>query len=581
MNLHRLLPLVLGALGLASFVGSTGCSDDDPSLTPGSLPNGFVGVAYTQTFNASDFESTPEWSITAGALPPGLEFAEESGSRNTLSGQPLVAGSFVFELTVEGGGDRIARFYRLTINGGIIPLEISTTGLPNGRVGLNYDGFIAARGGRGPYTWTASNLAAGLSIGENGTPSTAIRGIPTEAVDRDVLIQVTDADTSTATAVLRLEISNGPPPLQIVTTSLPGAVRGVPYEATVTAMGGTETDYVWFGETLPEGLTIVDGTPSGTIMGTPTQEEAGQTVVEIAVADSGGVAASRVFTLTVSDPDPVFISQTTIPDGAVDVAYSETVRVVGGVPPYSWRVSSGALPPDLALSDTDSDRVTISGTPRQSGTFTFALEASDSLDDSAEVTYELFIVAGLLEVPDVTPPTATAGEFYTTEVTAVGGVPPYTWAITSGDLPAGLSLVDDGSALATVSGTPLRQGTFDSVVEVTDDVGATADTALNFVVGPALLPLLIETPTLADARPGEGIMADIVGAGGTGLEYAWRIADGTLPPGIVLSSTGTPSTVLLGVTNDAGDFDFTVELQDSAGTTAQQMLTITSTTATN
>jgi hypothetical protein len=79
-------------------------------------------------------------------------------------------------------------------------------------------------------------------------------------------------------------------------------------------------------------------------------------------------------------------------DGASIVLTAETINVAdpgqmvfkvsGGVAPYQYLVSSGALPPGDQLNTTinpdTSETVTLSGTPTQLGTSTFALLITDS-----------------------------------------------------------------------------------------------------------------------------------------------------------------------------------------------------------
>jgi hypothetical protein len=63
-----------------------------------------------------------------------------------------------------------------------------------------------------------------------------------------------------------------------------------------------------------------------------------------------------------------------------------------------------------------------------------------------------------------TLPTGTAGSAYTAPLSATGGVSPYAWTITSGSLPAGLTLSPSG----LISGTPTSAGTSTFAVQVSD-----------------------------------------------------------------------------------------------------------------
>jgi hypothetical protein len=87
------------------------------------------------------------------------------------------------------------------------------------------------------------------------------------------------------------------------------------------------------------------------------------------------------------------------------------------------------------------------------------------------VDLDLVVVAtlpapGPLEILTDSLPDASWGEEYSVTLQATGGVPPYTWSISAGSLPTGLSLTG-----ALVSGIPTAPGTFDFTIQVTDSLG--------------------------------------------------------------------------------------------------------------
>jgi hypothetical protein len=81
----------------------------------------------------------------------------------------------------------------------------------------------------------------------------------------------------------------------------------------------------------------------------------------------------------------VTISPTKLPNGAAGAAYSQTLTASGGVSPYTWSISAGALPTGLALNATTGD---ISGTPTTPGTFNFTVKATDSANNSGTQAYD-------------------------------------------------------------------------------------------------------------------------------------------------------------------------------------------------
>ncbi|HAT09810.1 MAG TPA: hypothetical protein DCS97_04305, partial [Planctomycetes bacterium] len=79
-------------------------------------------------------------------------------------------------------------------------------------------------------------------------------------------------------------------------------------------------------------------------------------------------------TVTWDAPAALAVSTTTLPDAYLRTAYSATLAATGGVPPYTWSVSAGALPGGLGL---DANRGVISGTATAAGTANFTVRATD------------------------------------------------------------------------------------------------------------------------------------------------------------------------------------------------------------
>ena len=569
----RIAGLHLAFLALA-------CSGDDPRLTPESLPPGAAGTPYDTTVTVRDLDGTPSWSIEAGTLPPGLEGSAD-GARYRITGTPVTPGSFRFLLRAESDDEAAERLYLLVIRGDLEPLEITTTRLPEATVGLAYEGLLTASGGSASgYVWSAEGLPAGLELQRAGAQIARVFGTPTAVGETDVVFRVTDDALLSATATLTLAVRDVAASLEIVTSELPGAVRGQQYSAPVTAQGGTGEGYTWEATVLPQGLALTNGTPSATLQGRPLQEEPGQVATLITVTDSGGNTAERNFTLTVSDPPTLVISPKQFPDGEVGVPYAETLSAVGGVGPYAWSISAGSLPTDVALQADDGLTATVAGTPSEPGTFNFTIQIEDDLGTTAELPVELFIEPAPLVLPPVAPPTGTAGVAYSTTIEAEGGAAPFAWSIIAGALPPGLALLPSNRNEVTVSGTPLAGGTFDATLQVADDLGAVAEQPISFVIAAPPNPLTITTSALSDGVVNEAYVENIDATGGSGVDHRWRVAAGELPPGLQLEATaGTISTTLLfGRPTAAGTFDFTIEVQDSAGSVDQMPYTVTATT---
>ena len=176
-----------------------------PTITTASpLPNGEVGIAYSETVEASGGSGTyTTWSITSGTLPGGLSLGSSTG---VISGTPTIATTTTITVRVTDSlGGIGAGSLSLTI---AAPPTITTTSpLPIGEIGIAYSEALQASGGSGTYTtWsiTSGTLPDGLSLSSS---TGVISGIPTTAGTTTITVQVTDSLGGTATKDLSITIS--------------------------------------------------------------------------------------------------------------------------------------------------------------------------------------------------------------------------------------------------------------------------------------------------------------------------------------------------------------------------------------
>ncbi len=171
---------------------------------------------------------------------------------------------------------------------------------------------------------------------------------------------------------------------------------------------------------------------------------AASVVVCVFLQACGSSSNSKV---TVSAP---VITTTSLPNGKVGTTYSTSLVASSGTPPYTWSLTSGTLPAGLSLSASG----VISGTPTaavSAASLTFKVTDSGQPAQSNSAVLSLTIVAAAAPVITTSSlPNGQVGTAYSTTLAASGGTQPYTWSLTSGALPAGLSL----SASGVISGTP-------------------------------------------------------------------------------------------------------------------------------
>jgi hypothetical protein len=154
----------------------------------------------------------------------------------------------------------------------------------------------------------------------------------------------------------------------------------------------------------------------------------------------------------------------------------------------------------------------------------------------------------------------TPGVFYSQAFDAKGGEKPYTYSLTSGLLPNGLTLSNDGvlSGIAN-SGT----GLFTFTISVTDKNGIKTSRTLNLVVA---APMIVATPLALPTGLVGSAYALTLGATGGIAPYSYSLLDGALPAGFSLTMGGQ----LSGTPVLAGTTLFTVQMLDSRGSTGTQ-----------
>ena len=111
---------------------------------------------------------------------------------------------------------------------------------------------------------------------------------------------------------------------------------------------------------------------------------------------------------TTTPPPPLSLSTSALADGFVSFPYTQTIQANGGVSPFTWTVSLGSLPHNLALENSSKNSVTVSGAPdvaQPAATFTIQVTDAASQSASKEFSIDINAVASaqLQEVPGQVP----------------------------------------------------------------------------------------------------------------------------------------------------------------------------------
>src|SRR5262249_39071985 len=153
------------------------------------------------------------------------------------------------------------------------------------------------------------------------------------------------------------------------------------------------------------------------------------------------------------------------------------------------------------------------------GNFTFTILATDAVGAIFSRTFTISISAALAITTTSPLPGGDVGLSYLHSITATGGKPPYTWSISSGAPPSGISL----NAIGTLFGIPSSAGGFSFTVQVTDSSQATASATFSLTVAPQLV--ITTSSPLPRATVASYYNRTLAGAGGT-PPYSWPISGG-------------------------------------------------------
>jgi Putative Ig domain/Abnormal spindle-like microcephaly-assoc'd, ASPM-SPD-2-Hydin len=275
--------------------------------------------------------------------------------------------------------------------------------------------------------------------------------------------------------------------LQIEIKSLPGGTVEVPYDVTVNATGGT-TPYSWriVSGSLPAGLAL--NTSTGVIAGTPTAS--GQRSFTVQAADSSSLSqtATQALTLTVGSSSTggpaISVTPGNLAFGSVIINSSgKSSLAISNTGSASLSITAANVTGSSAFSTSmsvpmtvaagSSETIPVQFAPSTSGSVTGSLSLVSNAPTSPTTIALTGSGAGSggasggapLQISTTALPAGQVQSTYTASLAASGGTAPYSWSLSSGSLPSGLSL---SASSGTISGSPTQSGSFSLGIQVKD-----------------------------------------------------------------------------------------------------------------
>ena len=414
-------------------------------------------LPFSQTFQESGASGTVMWSIISGKLPDGLVLGAQTGIISGTPSNQAISGALTIQAADAKTSGSAAVYFQVDGRLSITPFVAWT-----GHTNVPYALSISAQGGSvSGWSISAGQLPPGLTL--NATQNTNfefISGTPTQVGIYPITIQATGGDPTipqTASAATSIIVDSH---IFITKLNLKNGEQSQPYSDTFVAVNGTPPLTWSISGTLPPGLTL--NTNNGQVSGTPTA--AGSYPYTVTVTDSSGTPEVNSGQGNTYIAGPLQIGTTSLSPAYVNKSYSAPLSPIGGIPPYSFAVVSGNLPPGLGL---DSMIEGISGIATQLGAYTFTLQLTDASIPPATISqsYTMHVTPTPVSIATTVASPAPVNVLYHSQLATSGGTQPYTFSISSGSLPPGLTL---DPATGDIDGTPTQIGTYNFLAGATD-----------------------------------------------------------------------------------------------------------------
>ncbi len=548
-------------VGLGNGSTETLTEKAGPSITSGASATSIVGTAFRFTVTTTGAPA-PAISET-GALPAGVAFTDNGDGTATISGTAAAGsgGRYPITITATNGAGSATQSFVLANDEAPAITSPATASFSTGTAGTY---TITTTGYPAPAITEQGTLPAGLSFADQGNGTATISGTPSGPGSYPVTISASNASGSTATLVVTITVSASAAPA-ITSGSVADFTLNQAGAVAITATG-SPTPAITETGALPAGLSFADnGNGTALLSGTPTATG----TTSLAIKASNGVSpdATQTFTVVVGQA-PAFTS----PDSATartGSAYRFTVTTSGyPAPSFGW----SNVPPGLTFTDNGDGTATLAGTPTTPGTYAMALSAA-----SAYGTAQQTLTVTVQQAPAITSASSaafTVGTRGAFSVTTTGS--PAAAISSSGSLPSGVTLTDNGDGTATLAGTPATgtKGSYPITITAANGVPPDATQSFTLTVSDAPTAPAITSASAATFTAGTQGSFTVTTTGSPAAAIS-ATSNPALPSGITFTDNGNGTATLAGTPASPGSYQITITASNGVSPDATQNFTLT------
>ncbi|HET7219900.1 MAG TPA: putative Ig domain-containing protein, partial [Vicinamibacterales bacterium] len=303
---------------------------------------------------------------------------------------PGTGGSYAITITAMNGvGSVASQSFTLSVQQPPAVTSAASTSFVAGSPGTF---TITTTGTPAPAITQGGALPSGVNYVDNGDGTATLSGTPGAATGGTYNLTFTAANGVGAPAVQNFTLTVQQAP---AVTSADNATFtvGVAGTFTVTTTGFPTPGIARVGA-LPAGVTFVDNlNGTGTLAGTPGAGTQGAYSLTFTASNGVGSPAAQDFTFTVACPAIALAPAAgALTGGTYQQAYSQTFLATGGTG-HTFALSAGAVPAGLTLAANG----TLSGTPTNTGAFSFTVQATDASGCTGSAAYSLSVVPNAVD----------------------------------------------------------------------------------------------------------------------------------------------------------------------------------------